>query len=233
MQAPVLPHTPRANRIKFPNRNSFLSVLTHNQIWAAIDALAARHNLSPSGLAKLSGLDPTTFNKSKRASDGKLRWPSTESIAKALSATGATLDEFVALVDAKGRGRVKLVPLIGMARAGARGYFDDAGFPVRGGWDEIGFPDLADEHAYALEVNGDSMLPVYRDGDRIIVSPGANVRRGDRVVVKTNGGEVMAKQLARMTAQRIELRSLNPDYEDRMFAVSEVAFMHRIIWASQ
>ena len=208
-------------------------MLTHNQIWSALDALAARHSLSPSGLAKLAGLDPTTFNKSKRLSDGKLRWPSTESIAKALAATGATIDEFVALMNSKGRGRVKLVPLIGMAKAGARGFFDDAGFPAGSGWDEIGFPDLADEHAYALEVNGHSMLPVYRDGDRIVVSPAASVRRGDRVVVKTHAGEVMAKQLARMTAQRIELKSLNPEYEDRVFAMSEIAFMHRIIWASQ
>ena len=80
---------------------------------------------------------------------------------------------------------MRMVPLIGMAQAGSRGFFDDAGFPAGVGWEEIGFPDLADEHAYALEVSGDSMLPVYRDGDRIVVSPAASVRRGDRVVVKT------------------------------------------------
>lgn len=208
-------------------------MLKHSHIWAALDALAARHNLSASGLAKLAGLDPTTFNKSKRMSDGKPRWPSTESIAKALAATGSSFDEFVSLMDGELRGRVRLVPLIGMAKAGARGFFDDSGFPAGSGWDEIGFPDLADEHAYALEVNGDSMQPVYRDGDRIVVSPAASLRRGDRVVVKTLSGEVMAKQLARMTAQRIELKSLNPDYEDRVFAMSEIVFMHRIIWASQ
>lgn len=208
-------------------------MLTHNQIWGAIDALASRNGLSPSGLAKLAGLDPTTFNKSKRAADGKLRWPSTESIAKALAATGASLEDFVALVGAKVRGRARMVPLIGLAQAGSNGFFDDAGFPVGAGWEEIGFPDLADEHAYALEITGDSMQPVYRDGDRIVVSPAASVRRGDRVVVKTLSGEVMAKQLSRMSAQRIELKSLNPAYEDRVFAMSEIAFMHRIIWASQ
>ena len=209
-------------------------MLTHSQIWQAIDALAHRHGLSPSGLAKLAGLDPTTFNKSKRAAGGKLRWPSTESVAKALTAVGATLDEFVALVEPKaGTGRARMVPLIGMAQAGAHGYFDDAGFPVGVGWDEIGFPELSDEHAYALEVSGDSMLPVYRDGDHILVSPAASLRRGDRVVVKTLAGEVMAKQLGRMTAQRVELKSLNPAYEDRSFARSEVAFIHRIVWASQ
>ena len=125
------------------------------------------------------------------------------------------------------------MPLIGLAQAGASGFFDDAGFPAGAGWDEIPFPELADEHAYALEITGESMLPVYRDGDRIMVSPSASVRRGDRVVVKTHGGEVMAKQLARHTAQRIELKSFNPAFEDRGFALSEIAFMHRIIWASQ
>ena len=142
-------------------------MLTHKQIWNAIDALAAKNKLSASGLAKQAGLDPTTFNKSKRGTpNGKLRWPSTESISKILAATGASLDEFVALVTetATGLPPMRLVPLVGMAQAGSRGFFDDAGFPAGSGWDEIPFPELGDEHAYALEVSGDSMLPVYRDG---------------------------------------------------------------------
>src|ERR1700744_2583204 len=210
-------------------------MLTHKQIWTAIDALAARYGLSPSGLAKLAGLDPTTFNKSKRgAANGKLRWPSTESLAKVLAATGDNFEDFVALASGDGPGgRARPVPLIGLAQAGEAGYFDDAGFPAGSGWEEIEFPDFSDEHAYALEITGDSMLPVYRDGDRILVSPSGNLRRGDRVAVKTHAGEVMAKQLARMTAQRIELKSFNPAFEDRGFALSEVAFVHRIIWASQ
>ncbi|HEU0096740.1 MAG TPA: helix-turn-helix transcriptional regulator [Rhizomicrobium sp.] len=210
-------------------------MLTHSQIWRAIDALATRHGMSPSGLAKLAGLDPTTFNKSKRGTaNGKLRWPSTESLSKILSATGASLEDFVALVGESLRaGRTRMVPLIGMAQAGAGGHFDDAGFPAGSGWEDIAFPEIADEHCYALEITGDSMLPVYRDGDRIVVSPSGSLRRGDRVVVKTHAGEVMAKQLGRITAQRIELRSFNPAFEDRGFALSEIAFVHRIIWASQ
>jgi phage repressor protein C with HTH and peptisase S24 domain len=212
-------------------------MVTHLQIWRALDALAARHGMSPSGLAKLAGLDPTTFNKSKRGTaNGKLRWPSTESLAKVLAATGASLDDFVGLVSGDGagqRGRSRPVPLIGLAQAGQAGYFDDAGFPAGSGWEEIAFPDLADAHAYALEITGDSMLPAYRDGDRILVSPSGNLRRGDRVVVKTQAGEVMAKQLGRLTSQQIELKSFNPAYPDRSFPLSEIAFVHRIIWASQ
>ena len=207
--------------------------LTHNQIWSALDRLAVRAKLSPSGLAKKSGLDPTTFNKSKRVTpDGRARWPSTESVAKALAATSVSFDTFVSLISDSG-GAAKSVPLIGFAEAGVGGYFDDGGFPAGKGWDEIAFPAVADDHAYALEISGDSMTPVYRDGDVIIVSPAAPVRRGDRVVVKTKKGEVMVKELKRQTAKHVELKSLNPAHAERTVANTDVVWMARIVWASQ
>jgi len=211
-------------------------MLKHADIWRAIDQLAARHGLSASGLAKRGGLDPTTFNKSKRTTtDGKQRWPSTESIAKVLEATGSSFGDFVAMADGvvSAGGRSKRIPVIGYAQAGAEGYFDDAGYPVGNGWDELDFPQFGDPNAYALEVSGDSMEPVYRDGDIIIVSPSASIRRGDRVVVRTRGGEVMAKQLARQTATKVDLLSLNRDHADRSLPMAEVAWMARILWASQ
>ena len=125
------------------------------------------------------------------------------------------------------------LPLLGFAEAGSGGYFDDAGFPAGQGWDEVNIPSTDDESAYALEVSGDSMQPLYRDGDIIIVSPGSTVRKGDRVVVKTRGGEVMAKILQRKTAKNIDLQSLNPDHENPSFLLEEVEWMARIIWASQ
>jgi phage repressor protein C with HTH and peptisase S24 domain len=67
-------------------------MLTHSKIWTAIDALARRYGLSPSGLAKRAGLDATAFNRSKRVTpEGRPRWPTTESVAKVLAATGASL----------------------------------------------------------------------------------------------------------------------------------------------
>jgi phage repressor protein C with HTH and peptisase S24 domain len=77
------------------------------------------------------------------------------------------------------------------------------------------------------------MEPVFRDGDMVIVSPASPIRRGDRVVVRTNDGEVMAKQLARRSARRVDLRSLNPAHPDYSFDLAQVAWIHRIIWASQ
>lgn len=210
-------------------------MLTHSEIWQAIDTLAREHGLSPSGLARRAGLDPTTFNKSKRMTrEGKARWPSTESIAKILRATGASIEEFVGYLGAGGIRRVvQRIPVIGYTQAGERGYFDDAGYPTGSGWDEVEFPSIGDQHAFALEVSGDSMLPVYRDGDLVIVSPAAGVRRGDRVVVRTVEGEVMAKELARQSALKVELVSLNPEHPDRTLPAEQIAWMHRIVWASQ
>jgi phage repressor protein C with HTH and peptisase S24 domain len=209
-------------------------MLTHAQVWSAIDRLAARAGLSASGLARRAGLDPTTFNKSKRITpQGRARWPSTESIAKALAATGISFDIFVTLIEPGTGAAARAVPLLGFAEAGAGGYFDDGGFPAGEGWDEIAFPAVTDDHAYALEVSGQSMEPAYRDGDVILVSPSAPIRRGDRVVVRTRGGEVMAKELKRKTAKSIELKSLNVQHPDRTLATSDVLWIARILWASQ
>jgi len=131
------------------------------------------------------------------------------------------------------RGAEPSVPLLGFAQAGAGGFFDDAGFPVGQGWDLVEIPSATREGTYALEVQGDSMLPLYRNGDRLVVDPQETVRRGDRVVVKTRGGEVMAKVLSRQTQKQLELVSLNPEHPTRTVAVTEVEWVARIVWASQ
>jgi phage repressor protein C with HTH and peptisase S24 domain len=205
--------------------------MRHAELWKAVDMLAERHGLSSSGLARRAGLDPTAFNKSKRvAADGSPRWLSTESLMKALVSVGASLEDFAAL--AEGR-QGHSAPLLGFAKAGNDGYFDDAGFPVGDGWEDVRFPGLGNEAVYALEVTGDSMEPVYRHGDRIVVSPGAPVRRGDRVVARTRDGEVLAKVLGRQTERTVELLSLNPAYAPRELLRANVAWMARILWASQ
>ena len=213
-------------------------MLTHAQIWSAIDRLAERTGLSASGLARRAGLDPTTFNKSKRmTAEGRARWPSTESIAKALAATATPVEAFVALMHTPeshgAKSPARTLPLLAFAQAGSVGYFDDAGCPAGEGWDRIAFPEVADRHAYALKISGQSMLPAYRDGDVILLSPSAAIRRGDRVVVKTRHGEVMAKEFKRRTPSMIELRSLNAEHEDRMLAADDVLWMARVLWASQ
>lgn len=199
-------------------------MLTHAQIWSAIDRLAARAGLTASGLARRAGLDPTTFNKSKRiTAAGHARWPSTESIAKGLAATETPIQAFVGLIDG---GTVRPAPVMadGISTAAGR-------FPAIDGCRQVSLPTL--QHAFALQISGRAMEPAYRDGDIILISLSAPLRRGDRVVVCTKAGEVLAKAFKRKTAKAVELRALNGAHADRTLAIAEIAWIARILWASQ
>lgn len=212
--------------------------MRHDDVWRALDTLAAERGLSASGLARRAGLDPTAFNPSKRrTADGRARWPSTESLAKVLMATGASLEAFTALVTgsrALPQPRpVRRVPFLPLAQATGENHFDGAGYPVGTGWDEMAAPEIADPHAYAIRVTGDGLEPIYRDADVLLVSPIAPIRRGDRVVARTARGEFLIRQLARRSARRIELRSLGAAEVNRSFALEDIAWLHRVVWASQ
>ncbi|HQX26624.1 MAG TPA: helix-turn-helix transcriptional regulator [Alphaproteobacteria bacterium] len=215
-------------------------MFSHKDIWRGIDRLAASCGYSASGLAKKAGLDPTSFNKSKRLSpDGKPRWPSTESLSKILSVTGATMTDFISLIDADNdneNSALRTIPMVGFAQAGKAGFFDEDGYPSGNGWDEVAFPNAEYQNSksiFALQVSGDSMQPLYRDGDILVISAQERIRKGDRVIVKTKNGEVIAKELIKQSAGKISLKSLNPAFEDRSLTLDEVGWMARILWVSQ
>ena len=209
--------------------------LSHSQLWKAIDSLARHEGLSVSALARRAGLDATSFNPSKRFGPGeppRPRWPSTESLTRILAATGLSLGEFAALAHDVVE-RPAAVPLLGMAQAGQDGYFDDAGLPVGDGWEQTDLPRPKDS-LLSLRIVGDSMDPLYRESDRIIVDREAtDVRKGDRVVVRTTGGETLAKEIGALTAQVVTLTSVNPAYGPRPLARNEIVWMGRILWVSQ
>jgi phage repressor protein C with HTH and peptisase S24 domain len=207
-------------------------LLTHEQIWTALDRLASRASLSPSGLAKRAGLDPTTFNKSKRITvDGRERWPSTESVAKALAATESSIDAFVELIG-DGTRPAPSVPLLALSAAAQRGHFDDNGHPAGKGWGEVALPS-GDDHAFALEISGNALSPAYRDGDVLLVSPASAIRRGDRVVAKKRDGELVIAELQRRTAKLLELTLLGSAPGDRTWTAAEVEWIARIVWVRQ
>ena len=209
--------------------------LSHGQIWKAIDGLARREGISASALARRAGLDSTSFNPSKRFGPGdppRPRWPSTESLTRILQATGLSLGEFATLAQDAPE-RPSTVPMLGMAQAGLDGFFDDAGLPIGDGWEQTELPRTK-ETLLSLRVTGDSMTPLYREGDRIIVDREASdVRKGDRVAVRTTGGETLAKEVTGLTARAVTLASVNPAYEPRVVPRKDIVWMGRILWVSQ
>lgn len=86
------------------------------------------------------------------------------------------------------------------------------------------------EAASMIRVAGDSMVPTLADGDEILVDrdrrrPGV---RGELFVLRVEGA-VMVKRL-RAIGRDIEVASDNSDYETRMFALSVVDVIGRVVW---
>ncbi len=209
-------------------------MLSHSEIWAAIDAVAARAGLSASGLAKRAGLDPTTFNRSKRMSaDGRQRWPSTESIAKVLDATGIDLDTFMGLILAgHGRKQISTIPLIGAQDAQLPEAFTAEAKPQGPQWDELPFPDASGDTIYAVELAGTEGGTRYQAGDVLIVAPHASLRRGDKVMLHGKDHRMILGELVRQSPRLIEIIRYD-DGTDYSVQASDVAWISRILWAAQ
>ena len=212
------------------------SMLKHDDIWRAIDALASSRGFSPSGLARRAGLDATSFNPSKRvALNGKPRWPSTESLSKALAAADCSLAEFLGLMGEDGPTRH--IPLLTLAKAASEDAFDASGAPLRDSWDEIELPgvvaEIRDPGLYALKVASDDMEPTYRQDDVMIVSPAARVQRGDRLIARLRDGSVTVRELVGRTSDHVEWATLDAAHATTRLDIGEVLWMARILWVSQ
>lgn len=70
------------------------------------------------------------------------------------------------------------VPLINRVAAGYPREFTDLGYPARVADEYVRVPELADPDAFAARVVGDSMSPVYLEGDVVIFSPAKPVTSG-------------------------------------------------------
>lgn len=208
--------------------------LSHAKVWKGLDALAKREGTTPSGLARRAGLDPTSFNPSKRFvgdNPPRPRWPSTESLMQVLTATELSLAEFAGL--AEDVGPPPSLPVLGLAKAGEDGFFDDSGLPLSADWDRIPLLSPRDT-LFSLEIEGDSMLPLYRGGDHVIVDlEQYNVRRGDRIALRIRSGETLAKELGSSDARTLTLNSINPEYLPRIVDRKDILWIARIIWVSQ
>ncbi len=90
--------------------------------------------------------------------------------------------------------------------------------------DEIEISDKLANDGYdylALLVTGDSMIPMYQDGDIIIIRKQETANTGDDVVAYVNGYDATLKRFQRMS-EGIRLKALNPQYESKFYSNEEV-----------
>ncbi|WP_428390629.1 helix-turn-helix transcriptional regulator [Lichenicoccus sp.] len=215
--------------------------MRHEDVWRALDTLAAEKGLSPSGLARAAGLDPTAFNRSKRATaHGRLRWPSTESLSRVLAATGASLETFTALVSGAPRALAGLRPSWrGLGHGPAARRLPQVAFsslqagedPTESG-EETAAPIVADPGSYAIRLDSPAFEPVLREGALLIASPEVPVRAGDRVILREANGAIRAGIVSLAPADTIALESFGVA-DPSALPRGAIGWMHRIGWASQ
>ena len=202
--------------------------MQHGDIWRGLDQLAHANGLSVSGLAKRAGLDATAFNKSKRVSkDGRPRWPSTESLSRALNAVGVGFAEFAALVTQTDDGTIS-VPETGESVLGTDATLQEAN------WSGLPFPakDLGDG-SFALDVANGDLAAHYPIGTRLIASQVAKTEVGDRIIIHLKSGGVLLGALGESEADQLNLTSLTAPAIETRIDREEIASLARIMWVSQ
>ena len=199
-------------------------------IWQGIDNLARSRGLTPSGLAKLSGLNPTTFNKSKRMTiSGRRRWLSAESLNRVLKATNISFLEFMALCGRDEQGGNREISVFKTDKKHIR--LNENGFP-KDGTAHIKFPNVAEKDIFALEVASDSFYPFYRLGDFLIVAVGADFDRGNRVVLKQEQEPFRICEFLSETFSGVYLKNLVTK-EELFIKKEDITLIGRILWAGE
>ena len=208
-------------------------MLSHTDIWRAIDRLAQENELSPSGLARKAGLSPTLFNPSKRSHGDRKRWPSTESISAILKATNCSLDNFVALASEKAT-QHSHIPLLSCTQVERDpSLFDEQGLPHRKLWDKMSLPAATETTAFALEIGNNAASPDFKKGDRIILAPSQEPRHGDWVALQVKGNDILIKRMGSSGAQKVELHASGQDEPPVTLTRQDIHWLYRIIWVSR
>ena len=210
-------------------------MLKHDELWRAIDELAAIHRLSPSGLARRAGLDPTTFNKSKRRTkEGKQRWPSTESVAKILNATGSSLQEFVGLIGGQNGTRVSSsLPLYPFGENKTQFAFDRMGQPLGDTSQRFNAPGITSPGSFAIKITGTSFQPTYRSGDILIASPLTELEQGCRALLRIHSGPLVLREIIAKNDTEVIIRPVNRNGNTEGLRRGAITHAAKIVWASQ
>ena len=207
--------------------------MKYDTVWSAVDNLAKSLGMSPSGLAKKSGLDSTTFNRSKRKRpDGKNRWPSLDSLNKVFEFCNITFEEFYKYGETDNPPEnLNTIPYIKLSGVSKREYCQD-GEICTANWETICFPD-GTKNLYAMEIDNTDYAPLYKFGTTLILAKHSEIRRNDRVAVFKKDGAFLLAEFIRRTPRTLELQNLNAPEESFSENIDDILFLSRIVWASQ
>ena len=210
------------------------TMLTHENLWIAIDTLARINGFSTSGLAKKAGLDPTIFNKSKRISiDGRLHWPTTESIAKILVVNKSSFGQFASIVhDKAGQG-----DYINLPQAKLSGLQGKTAFINPNGHID---PDLRIKHidstgidsqSFTVKINTNSYAPMFEKKSSVIATTNGGIRKSDIAIIALTSGKNIIAKIHKLSSHIVEINLLEDSNETHSIILNkDILWMARILY---
>lgn len=208
----------RAAGVKPPSVNGWFSGDSKSMRASTATAVAALYGVSAHWLATGNGeMIPAITTPNVR-------------FARSIAEAYAYTDNASVLSEAGAVPRGRLVPVVGTARLGENGFYEEVS-SVPGSGDGLVDAYSSDPNAYALRVKGDSMFPAIRDGWYVVVEPNSAPQPGDYVLVKLKSGQKMVKELLMQRPDSITVSSVNGDVRktidmseiDTHFGVQSVA----------
>ncbi|MEM1011304.1 MAG: S24 family peptidase [Planctomycetota bacterium] len=135
--------------------------------------------------------------------------------------------------------RINAVPVINKVSAGYPREFTDLDFPARHADAHVSCPEIDDPDAFAARVCGDSMNPLYREGDIVVFSPRAQPLHGDDCFVRLADGESTFKRVFYEEAEPddeghrrgvVRLQPRNEKYPPRVLDAEDVSAIYRAVY---
>lgn len=187
--------------------------MTHKTIGDRIKEKRLLNNVTQEELGKKAGVSKVTIHKYETNVITNIPSDRIESIARALETTPAYLMGWENKVDNKDFEFVDLsnsvnIPVVGTIPAGFAmeavenilGYIDIPADWTKGGKEYVG-----------LKVSGDSMYPLFLDGDTVVIQLQNTAENGDICACYVNGFDATLKRI-KLTNNSITLQPENPNY---------------------
>lgn len=188
------------------------------------------HSLSQRAFASKTSLSPSYINTLEKIYNPKTNKPysvTTDVATELANAMNISIENLLSMLDKKQEFNINAtsltdlqqteIPVLGKVKAG----YDYLADENKIGHVYLDFKPSDPENYYALQVVGDSMEPLFSEGDIAIVHKQDEFESGNTCIVLVNGDEATVKKVVRMD-NGIDLIAMNPYYPIRHFTKNQM-----------
>lgn len=186
-----------------------------------IKMLRKEHNLTQEELGAKIGVQKAAIQKYEKGTVKNIKRDSLIKLAQCLETTPEYLlgwEEIPSNIEPADDSEHVRIPIVGRVAAGISCFADTNIID----YELVSRNDVRDSEQYAfLRVVGDSMYPMFMEGDLVLVRCQSSVDSGSYAVVTIDGEDGVIKRVV-YDRDFIELQSINPMYPPRRFEGEEV-----------